>query len=122
MFAEAFAAMQQARNLMKDPSVGALDEAYKRSGYTGYLLKVTQILEQTSDLDDTHNPAYAAHAYALLNDEAHAMTALEAAYSERNDGVLFMRSAPELDSIRSSPRFRDLVRRIGFPASSNNKN
>jgi tetratricopeptide (TPR) repeat protein len=122
MFAEAFAAMQQARTLMKDPSVGALDEAYKRSGYTGYLLKEAQILEQTQDLDEMHNPAYVAHFYALLNDEPHAMNALEASYSERHPGVLFLRSAPELDSIRSSQRFRDLVRRIGFPASSNDKN
>ena len=122
MFAEAFAAMQQARSLMKDPSVSALAEAYKRSGYTGYLLKQAQILEQALSLDPSHSPAYAAHIYALLNDEAHAMNALEAAYSERNDGVLFMRSAPELDSIRSSPRFRDLVRRIGFPPSPSDKN
>jgi hypothetical protein len=42
---DAFAAMQQARNLTKDPSVGVLDEAYQRSGYTGYLLKEAQILD-----------------------------------------------------------------------------
>jgi TolB-like protein/DNA-binding winged helix-turn-helix (wHTH) protein/Tfp pilus assembly protein PilF len=122
MFAEAFAAMQQARSLANDPSVTALAEAYKTSGYRGYLLKQAQILDQAPNLNQEHNPAYAAHIYALLSDEAHAMTALEAAYSERNDGVLFMRSAPELDSIRSSPRFRDLVRRIGFPPSPNDKN
>jgi hypothetical protein len=107
---------------VKDPSVGALDEAYKRSGYTGYLLKEVQILEQTQDLDYGHNPAYAAHAYAFLNDEPHAMNALEASYSERHPGVLFLRTAPELDSIRSSQRFRDLVHRIGFPPSPLDKN
>jgi TolB-like protein/DNA-binding winged helix-turn-helix (wHTH) protein len=122
MFAEAFAAMQRALSLEKDPSVTALAEAYKRLGYRGYLLKKAQILEQTPNLDRAHNPAYLAHIYALLNDEARAMTALETAYNERSEGIVFMRTAPELDSIRSSPRFRDLVRRIGFPPSPNDKN
>ncbi len=81
-----------------------------------------QILDQSPSLDEWHNPAYAAHVYALLNDEPHAMNALEASYSERQPGVLFLRTAPELDSIRSSQRFRDLVRRIGFPPSPIDKN
>jgi TolB-like protein/DNA-binding winged helix-turn-helix (wHTH) protein/Tfp pilus assembly protein PilF len=115
MFAEAFAARQQALSLNKDPNVTALAEAYKRSGYRSYLLKEAQVLKQA-------NAPYAAHIYALLNDEARAMTALEWSYNERYPGILFLRTAPELDSIRSSPRFRDLVRRIGFPPSSNDKN
>jgi len=32
--------------------------------------------------------------------------------------ALFIRTAPELDSIRSSPRFRALVGRFGFPQPS----
>jgi TolB-like protein/DNA-binding winged helix-turn-helix (wHTH) protein/Tfp pilus assembly protein PilF len=122
MFAEAFAARHQALSLNKDPNVTELGEAYKHSGYRGYLLKQAQFLDQAPILDDSHNPPYAAHLYALLDDEARAMTALEAGYSEREPGILFMRSAPELDSIRSSPRFRDLVRRIGFPPSPIEKN
>ena len=58
---------------------------------------------------------YLAHLYAALDDEPHAVSYLERAYEEHNLAVLFIRTAPELDSIRSSPRFRDLVRRIGFP-------
>ena len=66
--------------------------------------------------------AYAAHIYAPLNDEPRAMTALEVGYNERAAGILFMRTSPEFDSIRSSPRFRDLVRRMGFPPSPSDKN
>ena len=63
-----------------------------------------------------------AHLYAMVDDEAHAMSYLERAYEEHNPGILFMRTAPELDSIRSSPRFHKLVRRIGFPQPSSDKN
>jgi hypothetical protein len=116
MFAEAFAARQQALSLENVPSVAALGEAYRSAGYRGYLLKQSQVLELG------RNPAYAAHLYALLNDEARAMTSLELGYNERTGGVLFMRTAPELDSIRASPRFRELVRRIGFPQVSSDGN
>lgn len=110
MFAEAFTARQQSLSLEKDPRVSTLAEAYKRAGYKGYLLK-------QAEFGQTDNAIYAAHCYALLNDEPRAIAALEVAYSKRDSRVLLMRSAPELDSIRTSPRFRDLVRRIGFPPS-----
>jgi TolB-like protein/DNA-binding winged helix-turn-helix (wHTH) protein len=120
MFAEAFAARQQALTLNKDPGVTALGEAYKRAGYNGYLLKQIEILEQR----DPHwvNLLYLAHLYALLGDEAHAMSYLERAYEDHVWALPFATTAPELDSIRSSPRFRDLVRRIGLPQPSSYKN
>jgi hypothetical protein len=118
MFAEAFAARQQALSLDEDPNVAALvtplGEAYKRAGYKGWLLKSVQVQEQ--------GHLCPAHEYALLNDEAHAMTCLEREYGEHSVATLFIRTAPELDSIRSSPRFRDLVRRFDFPQPSSNKN
>ena len=80
----------------------------------GWLLKIVQLEEQ--------GHLCAVHQYALLNDEAHAMTELERAYNDRTPGIQNLRTAPELDSIRSSPRFRDLVRRIGFPQPSGDKN
>ena len=126
MFAEAFAARQQ--GLSKEPGltrfVNRMAEAYKRGGYNGWLLKSVQFQEQAPR--DLH--LCPVHDYALLNDEPHAMTCLERLYadhrstwdqpSEPSVGVLFIRTAPELDSIRSSPRFRELVRRIGFPQAS----
>jgi tetratricopeptide (TPR) repeat protein len=115
MFAEAVATRQHALSLNNDPNVTALGEAYKRAGYRGYLLKRIQTLEQGPRQAFTF--PYLAHLYATLNDEPHAMSYLERAYEEHNLAVLFMRTAPELDPIRSSPRFRELVRRIGFPPS-----
>ena len=112
MFAEAFAARQQALGLQKDPRVAALAEAYKRAGYKGYLLAQA---EQTC-------PLCAAHFYALADDEPRAIAALEAAYKQHDSHILFIRTAPEMDSIRSSPGFRDLLRRLGSPQPSSDKN
>jgi len=56
-----------------------------------------------------------AHMYAMLDDEAHAMFFLERAYDERNPRLLDLQVDPALDHLRVSPRFRDLVRRVGLP-------
>ena len=123
MFADAFAAHQQALSLNKDPGVASLvtplGEAYKRGGYRGYVLKKIQILEQGPHQFFTL--PILASLYARLDDEPHAMSYLERAYAEHNAAMLFLRTAPEFDSIRSSPRFGDLVRRIGFPAPSSDE-
>lgn len=55
--------------------------------------------------------------FAVLNDEAHAMSYLERAYDECNPWLLNVPVDPAMDPFRSSPRFRDLVSRIGLPLS-----
>jgi TolB-like protein/DNA-binding winged helix-turn-helix (wHTH) protein/Tfp pilus assembly protein PilF len=129
MFAEAFAARQQALVMQKDPTVGTLADAYQRSGYRGWVLKKVQILEQAppqtmqtgerESLLEPYKNFGMAYFSALLNDEAHAMDYLERAIDGRNPEVLFLQVDPAWDPIRSSPRFRDLVRRVGLPESVN---
>jgi TolB-like protein/DNA-binding winged helix-turn-helix (wHTH) protein/Tfp pilus assembly protein PilF len=113
MFAEAFAAHQQALSIKKDPTATVLDQAYQRSGYSGYVRKKIEILEKApppqGDL---------LHWYALANDDAHVMTFLERLYEERFPWLLMLQVDPRADFIRSSPRFRNLVHRIGLPQSS----
>jgi TolB-like protein/DNA-binding winged helix-turn-helix (wHTH) protein/Flp pilus assembly protein TadD len=108
MFAEAFAARQRALPNLNNSRAEALAEAYKRSGYKGYLLKLAEAERAT-------NPLNSAHFYALASDEPRAIAALERAYKQHIGVMVFIRSAPELDSIRSSAHYRDLVRRIGIP-------
>jgi len=121
MFPEAFAAYQRELDLLKDNGASALGEAYERSGYKGYLLKKIQILEQTPHFNMYTGPMLA-HEYAQLHDEPHAMIYLERAYAERYPWLLLLRVAPEWDPIRSSPRFRELVRRVGLPQPSGDEN
>ena len=40
---------------------------------------------------------------------------LERLYQERNDWLVWLKVSPKLKHLHSDPRFRDLLRRIGFP-------
>ena len=114
MFAEAFATHQKSLALTYDTqTANALAEAYQRSGYRGWLLKKIQLVEHAPELDLA--PLYFAHLYAVLNDEAHTMSYLERAYDQRSPWLLYVQVDPAMDFMHSSPRFRDLVRRIGLP-------
>jgi hypothetical protein len=54
--------------------------------------------------------------YAALGDGDQAMTWLEKAYDERFNPSVLLR--PGFDPLRSNPRFRELLRRIGLPQSA----
>ncbi len=54
---------------------------------------------------------------AAIGETEEAMTWLERAYEERDPLLLFAKTDPSMDSLRSDPRFQDLLRRIGFPQS-----
>jgi tetratricopeptide (TPR) repeat protein len=115
MFAEAFSQYHQSISLNKQPErAAALEQAYKRSGYRGAVLQMIQIGEQVPHSNMFMKPI-TAHMYAMLDDDAHAMLYLERAYDERNPRLLDLQVDPALDRLHVSPRFRDLVRRIGLP-------
>jgi hypothetical protein len=40
---------------------------------------------------------------------------LEKAYEKRDDWINWIKVDPNLDVLRSEPRFADLLRRVGFP-------
>ena len=53
--------------------------------------------------------------YARLNDKEKALQWLEKSYESRTRDLIFLNVEPRYDSLRSDPRFRDLVRRVGLP-------
>jgi len=53
--------------------------------------------------------------YVGLGQNEHAFESLESAYREHSDQLIYLNVDPRLDSIRSHPRFTNLVRRVGIP-------
>jgi TolB-like protein/Tfp pilus assembly protein PilF len=53
--------------------------------------------------------------YALLGEKDKAFECLEQAYVERDSIIIFSRTFPTFDPLRSDPRFQDLLRRMKFP-------
>jgi hypothetical protein len=114
MFAEAIAEWQKALTLAGDAQLAAnLEHAYVGSGYTGYLRKRLDWLEASAQTKPV-SPLDFAYTYALLGDKDHVLEWLEKAYEER-DPWLYVNAEPRFDNLRSDPRFKDLVRRLGLP-------
>jgi len=66
-------------------------------------------------LRGTDRSAAAAVAYAISGDRDQAFEYLEKAYSDGDNELLLVIRYPALDTIRSDPRYADLMRRLGLP-------
>ena len=111
---EAVAELQRAAQLSGgSPTVMAnLARAYAACGKRSEAIKLLSDLKKRSNSIYSHGSEIAV-IYAALGDTDQAMNWLEKGYEERfNPGVLLR---PGFDPLRSDPRFRDLVRRIGLP-------
>jgi hypothetical protein len=53
--------------------------------------------------------------YAGLGDKDQAFAWVERAFSECSGHLTWLTTDPQLDGLRSDPRFADLVRRVGLP-------
>jgi Flp pilus assembly protein TadD len=56
--------------------------------------------------------------YAGLSENDKAFSFLEKAYREHAGQLVWLNVNPALDSLRSDPRFADLVRRVGLPKTN----
>ncbi len=54
--------------------------------------------------------------HALVGDTARTFDWLDRAFTERNPGIIFLRSEPAFESLRTHPRFMRIVNELKFPA------
>ena len=115
-FPEAIAEFHEAERLasgIAEPRA-LLARAYAVSGERGAAEKVLDELNEESKQIYV-SPYDIALIYAGLGEKDQALAWLERAFAERSTWMPFLRVDTELDSLRSEPRFQDLLRRMNFP-------
>ncbi len=113
MYAKAIAAYQEAINSgNKSPSLQIyLGTAYAQAGDRE---KAQAILEQLQTSERYVSPCELAILYAALGERERAFASLETAYAAHDPNLEYLGAQPAYDSLRSDPRFADLVRRVGL--------
>jgi TolB-like protein/tetratricopeptide (TPR) repeat protein len=114
-YAEAEAALQNIGPLRTwTPAMAARGFLYAKAGRPQ---DAKAVLKEFDDLarQGQYASSYAiAVIYAGLGDRERAFSYLEAAFNERSNWLVWLRRDPRWDEIRSDPRFRNLVTRVGL--------
>ncbi len=116
MYRDAIEALQKAATLAGDNPVilGELGRIYAASGNKAEATRILRELQMTSRRHYVA-PETIAVVYAELGEKGQAIHWLEKAYAERSTFMVSLKTEPSLDSLRSDPRFQDLLRRVGLP-------
>ena len=115
-FTQAVPELQKAVELSRGSALmtSALARAYALSGNRA---QADQLLSElfAKSRRQYISPFYIALIYAGLGENQKAMDWLEKAYADRSNGMVFLKVDPELDSLRSDPRFRALQAKLSLP-------
>ena len=95
------------------PMLSALAHAY---AITGKTLEAQRVLDRLIEESRKHyvSPFYLAIVYVGLGEREKAIDWLDKAYQDRSNGMVFLKVDPQLDPLRSNPRFRGLLRRLNL--------
>jgi len=98
----------------QDPVAG-LAHAYAATGRKGEAKKILREWQHQSE-SNYISPYMIATVYASLGEKDKAFEYLEKAYQERSSDLpYFLKADLRMDSLRSDPRFQDLLRHMNFP-------
>jgi tetratricopeptide (TPR) repeat protein len=113
---QAIAELRRAAELSKGspPALAALARSYAVSGRITESRNLLDQLGQQSKKQYV-SPFYVAIVYAGLGENDHALDWLEKAYSDRSNAIIFLKVDPQLDTLRSNPRFHELQRKLRLP-------
>ena len=94
-------------------ATGVLIRAYAHAGRRADALRLLAELKRRRESGYVPAGAFV-NAYLGLGDNEEAFAWLEQAYSEHSNILMFLKTHPYFDPVRSDPRFQDLVRRVGL--------
>jgi serine/threonine protein kinase/tetratricopeptide (TPR) repeat protein len=114
-YPEAIAEMRKALDLSEGDTneLAALGHAYAMAHQVGEVKKILDQLKERSQQTYVQ-PSLIAVIHVGLGDKNQAFDWLQKAYEDRSAGLLYLKVDPAFDSVRSDPRFIDLLRRIGL--------
>lgn len=86
-------------------------------GRLGQRKESEKTLAKLDDLRGNRHVSASCYAliYAGLDETDLAFEWLEAAYSERDEAMIWLKVTPEFDTIRTDPRFESLLKKVGYP-------
>ena len=93
-------------------NAGLVRGTFAKDGWLGFLRLV---VAENSSLKDINNDWVVAKAYVDLGEKDKAFAKLNKAYDERLSSLCWLKIEPQLDPLRSDPRYQELLKRIGFP-------
>ncbi len=115
-FGEAIKEFEKTVNLSERHPIylAGLGHGYAVAGQREDALRIIEELQQLSS--QVYVPARGiAEVYIGLGQKEQAFTWLDEAFKQRNGWLFHVKGNPRYDSLRSDPRYTDLVRRIGLP-------
>ena len=109
----------QAAGLDDDALLKRLSEARGAEGYRKVEKMWAQleldVLADRAASNKYTSPLDYARAHARVGDKDEAFRYLDAAFADKSPGLVFLKVDRAWDQIRNDARFRDAVKRIGFP-------
>src|SRR5262249_2188492 len=87
---------------------------YPKSGFNGAMKRIVTLKEEQASRAYV-DPALIASDHALIGEKDIAFAWLEKAYAERSVRITYLKVSPAFHSLRSDPRYADLLRRMGLP-------
>jgi TolB-like protein/Tfp pilus assembly protein PilF len=93
-------------------NAGLIRATFAKSGWLGFLRLVTA---ENSALKDINNNWVVAKAFVDLGQKDQAFVELNKAYEKRLSSLCWLKVEPQMDPLRSDPRFGELLRKMNFP-------